>query len=149
MTLTNIQIDNLAIKYKIPNFKCIMNNELNGIPKRDCNIIINLENDNLSGSHWCAIIVKNKQKIYGDSFACVPSLEVANFLNNNFMYNEKIIQSLTSNNCGLFALGLIIYCNMHKGDLYKSANEYYNLFNPVNLKQNDNIIKTLFATKFG
>ena len=64
MTLTNIQIDNLAIKYKIPNFKCIMNNELNGIPKRDCNIIINLENDNLSGSHWCAIIVKNKQKIY-------------------------------------------------------------------------------------
>ena len=63
------------------------------------------------------------------------------------MFNKRIIQDLHSNNCGLFALGLIVYCSQHKGDLFEAAEKYYNLFNPTNLKKNDYIVKKLFKMK--
>ena len=148
MTLTNIQIISLAQKYNIPNFDCLMNNELPTNTKiQNVNYVVNLENDNLTGSHWCAIIIKNGKALYADSFGCIPTIEVCKFLNNNFMFNTRIIQDLHSDNCGLFALGLIIFCNQYQGDLYDGANKYYNLFNPTNLKQNDKIIKNLFKNK--
>jgi hypothetical protein len=151
MTLTNIQLENLAIEYNIPNFKCIMNNELPKKPMKNANYVVNLENNNESGSHWCVVLVRNGKKLYGDSFGCVPTLEVTDFFHKSkgkYMFNSLIVQDLHSNDCGLFALGLIIYCHIGDGDLFTNGDNYYNMFNPVNLKQNDKIIKNLFRTHF-
>ena len=152
MTLTNQQIDNLANEYNIPHFECLMNNELVSLPLRDCNYVVNLENDNQEGSHWVSVIVKNGEKVYADSFGCVPTTEVASFLQktkSKFSFNTWIIQDLKSDNCGLYALGLIVYCNLHPSNkLFENVNNYYKMFNAMKLKNNDKIIKTLFKCKF-
>ena len=147
MTLTNIELEALAMEFNVPNFQCIMNDELPKKQIRDGNYVINLDDADTQGSHWVAFIVKNGQRVYGDSFGVVPSLQVSAFLKKEFLYNTRIIQDLKSTDCGLFALGLIIFCHQHQGDLYVAAEKYYNLFNPTNLKRNDKIIKNLFKMK--
>jgi len=149
MTISNIDLENMGAQYKLPNFKVIMNNQiLKEKYKPNSLYIVNLEDDNEDGSHWVSIITKNNQSCYFDSFGCVPSLQVEQFLHKSkskYMFNNRIIQSLSSTECGLFSLGVIIYVHKHPNeDLFECVNDYVNLFYDSNTKKNDKIIQDFF-----
>ena len=153
MTISNCELIDLANQYGIK-INVIMNNEIKEYPLVNCCHIINLENDNETGSHWVCCIMKNGQKLYCDSFGCVPSLEVEKYLHKSkskYMFNNRIIQDLHSVECGLFSLALIIYVDKFynkTNDLFECANEFYELFDHNNLKNNDKIIKKMFKNHF-
>ena len=149
MTLTNFDLENLAIKYGIPNFKVIMNDEITTEQyKNNSYYIVNLEDLTDDGSHWVSVLIKNNKTVYFDSFGVVPSLQVEEFLHKSkkkYMFNNKIIQDLSSTNCGLFCLGCIIYAHNSNLDIYEAVDKYCDLFSN-NTKKNDKIINKLFVS---
>ena len=65
MTTTNLELEQLANVLEIPNFYCICKNEFNKIiivQTLPLNIIMNLDNNDKSGSHWCLIFIDEKSK---------------------------------------------------------------------------------------
>ena len=63
------------------------------------------------------------------------------------MYNSKIIQDLKSVQCGLFALGTIIYDVKNSNtNVFESVDKFVDLFSPKT-KQNDKIIENMFKDK--
>ena len=76
--------------------------------KKDFSCIINLENSNQGGSHWCALYNDRKEDFceYFDSYGMKCPLEVIKFVKRNFRkpiyYNDNQLQQDTSKNCGYF-----------------------------------------------
>ena len=81
-------------------------------------MIINTDNHRLPGSHWTAIIIRGQSMYFFDSFG-------RNFNNNSFpldfitnmtklshnkvvRFNNKVLQSFSSNTCGLYCIYLIL-----------------------------------------
>ena len=86
---------------------------INKLPRRKilrpCCFIINTHKSNLPGEHWFAIFVPKFGKIeYFDSYGLKPiNEEVHDFIKLNggkYIYNEKNIQGINSENCGKFSL---------------------------------------------
>lgn len=151
MTLTNFNLMDIASSYKIKkDFYVIMNDELQYFPFKTGYYIINLDDSDKSGSHWVCLIIEENKCLYWDSFGCLPSLDVIQFMKKSrtkYMYSNRIVQHLESTNCGLFALGVIIYVLKTKGDLYDAVDQYTDLFSMEPIK-NDKIILDLFKSKF-
>lgn len=150
--LTNFDLMDIAKYYKIQLHEVCMKDEL---PKKviNGNYIINLqssidEEGNLnSGSHWCALIVKNKQAFFLDSFGAYPSKEIQDYIKKKrgckFAFNNKIIQDLKSDFCGYFCISLLLHYKQHKGNFFDTAEGFTNIFDD-NTKLNDNILKQIF-----
>lgn len=154
MTISNIELESLAEFFEIPNFQCVMNDEMLKMPFHDGYWIVNLEDSSESGSHWVAVIVKNGKKLYWDSFAAPPSLQVTDFLHktsSKYMFNNRIIQDLKSVLCGWYCMGLIIFCHHFKDavsdDLFVLADIWSECFFN-NYKLNDKQLKWIFKNKF-
>ena len=151
MTLTNFNLIDIAKSYNIKkDFYVLMNDELKHFPFRTGYYIINLDDSDNLGTHWVCMIVENDKCLYWDSFGTLPSLDVIKFMKQSkskYMFNNKIVQHLQSTNCGLFALGCIIYVKKTKMDLYDAADKYTDLFS-MNTEDNDEIILNMFKSKF-
>ncbi len=68
--------------------------------------ILNLDKATGPGTHWTAY--KNgKNKIYFDSFGCVPPQELDDIFEDDYIYNTKQIQDLNSSACGWYCMAFI------------------------------------------
>jgi hypothetical protein len=94
------------------------------------------------------MLVRGYNCMYVDSYGGAPLDEVKQYCLRNKLklgYSDFIIQSMTSTNCGLCALGCIKYCNnTTKQTLYDKCNEYINLFDN-DTKLNDGILRKYLA----
>lgn len=81
----------------------IMNNEIEEVKdgSNKKNIIINIQNNNYKGTHWCCIYNKH---FYFDSFGINPTKEVENYLNKDFIYNSLQVQPFETSICGILCL---------------------------------------------
>ena len=150
MTYSNFDLIDIAKTYGIDNLNVVMNDELKYYEFKTGYYIINLEDTDDLGSHWVCLIVENGKCIYWDSFGCLPSHDVENWMKQSkykYMFNNRIVQDLDSVLCGLFALGVIIYVILTPTDLYEAVDNYTDLFS-MEPKDNDIIINDLFKTKF-
>jgi hypothetical protein len=137
MSLTNVQIEDMAEMLKVPLATCCFKSEL-PYQKLKYNkfYIINLEDEfneygELNpGSHYCAFQVNKYENgkiegIYFDPFGQPPPEIVKKFTNiNKIPYCEKDIQSITNGACGWFCLAFGHYINalkMRTRDLYTNA----------------------------
>ena len=67
------------------------------------NFIINLDDSHSNGTHWVAMINKNNEIYYFDSFGLPPPREVTN-LKKECIYNTSQYQAKTSVLCGYYCL---------------------------------------------
>ena len=138
-------LDNFELTEICDNLKI----KLNGIYARNQNFnlqngnyIINLDDYRNSGTHWTCFIKDKKNIYYFDSYGAYPPLEIINLCdkyNLNLFYNKDDIQEFKSILCGFFCVGLFHYLK-DKKNIIDSINNYLNLFNKKNTKQNDKII---------
>lgn len=74
-------------------------------------IIFNNQTSDLDGQHWMAIWIDIARRGYVfDSFGRIPQYRIQKFMNKHcirWSYNNKQVQRLTSNSCGLFCLHYI------------------------------------------
>ena len=78
----------------------LMNDELDENLENKC-IIVNIQNSDKNGNHWCCIYNK---KYYFDSFGINPTKEVERFLDENYVYNSLQVQPFNTNICGVLCL---------------------------------------------
>jgi len=148
MFLTNYELIDICKFYKLPLVGVYMKDELK-IQKQDGYYIINLDSSVNNGSHWVALVIKGNDNFYFDSFGCVPPTEVEQFINAHgskvkYGFNNWICQDLKSSNCGFYCVGLFIYLKQHKKNIFKSANDFINIFYDETLL-NDTVLQLFFT----
>ena len=106
---TNIELQAIVDKLGIPNFKGIFcKDELTGEPDdTECGII-NLDNSDGSGTHWCSYYRKNKSNFYFSSFGDDPPNELVNYLGKPILTHNFCLQSFEDTNCGEWSV-LFLY----------------------------------------
>jgi hypothetical protein len=113
------------------------------IPKNAMgNYIINLDNSNLSGSHWVAAIFKKNEVLYFDSYGIIypNELKLASG-SRKIYYNKKDLQSMNSSACGYYCIAFLLYVKN-----CESYNVFINSFSFLT-NVNDNILKILLNNK--
>lgn len=74
--------------------------------------IVNTASSNLSGNHWIAIMVRQKNGYVFDSFGQIPPSEISHWLNlrgYNWSTNQRRVQSYMTETCGLFCLYFLFF----------------------------------------
>jgi hypothetical protein len=120
---TNRQLIKAARLMNIPNFHCMMRDELSKLSKDKqsanlrlpISIIVNLEDSSQRGSHWCLLFADDKQKIYYSSFGDPPPVEAIQFLKSlddrKIMSSDTQIQSFGTSHCGELCMHILYHLN--------------------------------------
>jgi hypothetical protein len=147
--LSNFDLENILKTYNVPVVSVCMKDEL---PNKvvNGNYIINLQSSTAGkGTHWLGLIIKNKESFFFDSFGAPPSQEIIDFVKKRkgckLAFNNWIIQSLESENCGYFVSSFLIYMNRHlkNQSLFQIADDYIDGY-VDDTKTNDKILKHFF-----
>lgn len=162
--LTNIQVEDLAVRMRIPLEDVVFKSELATMTLRyNRSYIINLEDEfdedgrKNSGSHYVAFQVnhyvdKPDEYVYFDSYGCAPPNEVLLFCKLKAMpYSEIDVQSIMADCCGWFCLAFLHFINSWEGrsrNLYQDAEHFTSLFKDLNKdtdwKYNEFVLKQFF-----
>src|ERR1043165_6973301 len=103
--LTNIELLEAVKKLNIQNFEGVFcRDELPQKPKRIECWILNLEDSNGRGSHWCCFSKRGKEKLYSDSYGLLPPIELLEYLGDSVYYNSERIQPDNEVFCGHLCL---------------------------------------------
>lgn len=151
--LSNDEIEKLADKHGIKLDYCGYKDTMPDISNiSNFNAIINLDGSspddfNSNGSHWVALVIKDKYCIYFDPFGLPEAIETIKFINKqkpiHYGYSQIKIQDIKDDHCGWYCLGYLIYVNKHSGNLYNTTNNFINLFNKTDSKKNLSILYKL------
>jgi len=157
--LTNLDINYLAKKIKLKDFHaCVSKNVLRQLTPKLGSYIINLDDDDEIGLHWCAFIIYPTVVCYFDSYGLPPPSNLIRFAkrflkNIRIIFSKDRIQHHHSVYCGYFCLYFIYFMttkgsrnlkkpglllNIHNNNLYKSNSS-------IERKENDFVLKSLFA----
>jgi len=169
MSLTDVQIRNLAKKMQFKLADCCFKDELETPLHYNEAYIINLEdsvdkdghpND---GTHWC-FLQCNKyptgkiESIYMDPYGAPPPESVKEAVKRTtkqqgLPHTTADIQSLMNNACGFYCLAVGHYINASQyrtGDLFEDVNNFMDLFEDLNtsvdFKKNEFILKHFFRS---
>ena len=116
--LTNLEIENYAVKLKIPNFRGVfMRDTLPTKSKQVECAVVNLNTSKEIGSHWVCYAKMGKLRIYFDSFGQVVPTEIVKYLKsakefkNNVAViarNTDIVQRVNTHVCGHLCLFVLV-----------------------------------------
>lgn len=110
---TNIDLEKLAKKNKIPLDYVVFKNELVKLPKdKQLYIIINMSDVGHPGTHWVSLYYSPSLCVYFDPFGVEPPNEVIKFCENSkldrmsktFLYSDYQIEDIDGTNCGQLSL---------------------------------------------
>jgi len=77
---TNFEVDQMANKLNIPNYRgCMMMDELRNIKPNDCECaVVNLQSSAEQGSHWVSYYKQNNDKYYFCSYGSPIPIGIKN-----------------------------------------------------------------------
>ena len=155
MTISNFELAEIAKAHQLvlPLDHIVMSDEISSIPLQPhLNIVINSRIRGQKGKHWTMLVVHGKHALHFDSYAGIPTAGVLIYAkrhNLTLCHNKFIIQSMSSTNCGLYCIALLLFLKHEKvpklpfacwgNQLYELANNYVNLFD-AEASKNDAIL---------
>jgi hypothetical protein len=100
------------------NFKGVFPcDQIPDFPDNEYAVIINVDNSNLPGSHWTALVIRGSNGYYFDSFGryydnrSFPADYIRYLskicVDKKMKFNDKVLQSFHSNTCGEFCIYFI------------------------------------------
>jgi hypothetical protein len=148
--LSNFDIEALSEHYGFPLNSVVMKDELKSLKSvKNGNYIVNLESSNAgNGTHWMALIVRDKKFCYCDSFGILPPQGVITFCKripkSHLAYNDFAFQDIRTETCGFHGVGLLIHIYKNPNeDLYDAFSDYVKMFS-YDTKKNNTILKAYF-----
>ena len=151
--LSNIDIEDICRQLNINLITCTSKNLLSGKIVNG-GYVINLQNANAGpGSHWTTFYIRGNDVMYFDSFGQSYPYDVFKFVNKNkkmnLNFNKTQIQDIPSTACGYFCIAFLHHMENHKGkSLVSLCDDFTNKFDPVDQKQNDAILQSIFKDIF-
>lgn len=153
MSISDIDLKEIALKYKIPLNDVFMKDEP---PSKiyEGGYIINLadaESEN-GGTHWVALYIPTFGNVIGfmDSFGFIPPQSVINWIKfsglNGYKlaYNIKQIQNINSGGCGIYSLFFIDFMSrLHQNVSIEDGIEKFGCLFDDNSTKNLTILKSL------
>lgn len=110
-------------------------------PLKDGFYIVNLDNSDGPGTHWCSLYkINDGFSLWWDSFG-FPAPENIEDLLYKYEYNKKQIQDIKSTSCGFYCVAFIKFL-YGKQDKIRAFNTFCSLFN-TNTLQNELILHQL------
>jgi hypothetical protein len=155
MSLTNIDLTNIAKKMKINLIAVVSKDELHKIPHKIGGYIINLQNNHDGqGTHWVSFLIYQNNDhtyrcLYYDSYGMPPPLEVEQYIKklNDFKiaYNTRQIQKINTTECGFYALSWLynLQYKRRSNNIVEDYSNYMSKFSP-NLNNELKILKASF-----
>ena len=166
MSLTDIQIKDLAKRMKVPLVFCGFKTELEDESLQyNKSYIVNIEDEfdkdgeRNDGTHYTCFQVNKYpsgkiERIYFDSFGQPPPQIVEKFCGGKLPYQTKDIQSLMNEACGWYCLAFLHFINSFEGrtkDLYSDCEHFTNLFDDLNKScdhlKNEFVLKHFFRSE--
>ena len=123
-----------------------LNSKASNLPNiaKDGTYVVNLDEYELTGTHWVSLYVNGNKATYFDSFGVehIPE-EIKKFIDTkNNIASISRVQAYDSITCGYFCIGFIDF--IFNG---KSLINFANLFFPPNFEKNDKVILNCFWNK--
>ena len=147
MTLSNVDLENIAKQMKLPLIGVYSKDRL---PEKRYigSYIVNMQNyDEGNGSHWVYILITDKDKgkaIYFDSFGVSPPQEIQDFLKpfSPYAVNNRMIQDIKSTKCGLYCIACDIYFKYYYNKKKSIEDNFDDFLNILTFKTdiNDDIL---------
>jgi hypothetical protein len=156
MSLTNVDLINIAKKMKINLIAVVSKDELHKIPHKIGGYIVNLQNNyDGHGTHWVSFIIyqDNDHKyrcLYYDPYRISPPLEVEQYIKmlNDFKiaYNNRQLQKINTTECGWYALSWLYNMQYRRrsNNIIDDYNIYISKFDS-NLNDELKILKASFS----
>lgn len=108
--------------------------------------IMNLENSDQGGTHWCSLIkMKNNKYLYMDSYGVPPpetTIILLQIQSDKLFFNDQQIQSLRAQNCGYYAIYFLYLYQQHKTP-NKTIDAFLSPFS-TDENENDKILQKIF-----
>lgn len=128
--LSDVDIRILAKMFGINLIDVCFKSKLNNMKIQSGSYVLNMDRDDIAGSHWICLYVKGKRAIYYDSFGEEAPLEIINFCkrgNVKLLMNYFHIQDIKCTACGYYTLAFLHWMTLHK-----TVSQYYlNMFNKI------------------
>lgn len=140
--LSNFDIDEILKKSKIE-YNGVFSKDVLPHPLKKGFYIINLDDNDGSGSHWTALYKYDNSLNFYYSFGFICPKDVEDKLKGNLIFNNKEIQDITDTSCGFYCIAFIKYMtkNKHKNPI-ESFNKFILLFKN-NTKANEVVLYDL------
>ena len=143
--LSNFDIEEIAEHYGFALNAVEMKDEMKTLSPKNGGYIVNLQSSSQGdGSHWMALVLRDKKSFYLDPFGVLPPTEIIDFCRrihkSHLAYSEFEIQNLKAETCGFYACGLLIYIhNNPNKDLYLACKEF-----SYNTTINNTVLKSFY-----
>ena len=128
-TTSNFDLIDIATILKIPNFHCLMSNEINKIKhiKLPIYVVINYQSDEFNGSHWVCFYKDKNKSYYFDSYGLQIIPELADYLKGGYQSTFKI-QPDNTKMCGSLCM-FVLYKLSQNNDFFHIILKLNNHFN--------------------
>jgi len=167
--LTDVQIEDLALRMGVPLAGCFFKDELPKKIEPNKSYLINIQDsedddgNRNEGTHWTFLQVNETPKgqvepIYFDPYGQPPPESVKKAVTDTFHkylpYTKKDVQSLTNNACGFYCLAMghfINQCPLRTCNFYNDVEEFLEIFDDLNTsvdwKKNEYLLRMFFQSE--
>lgn len=143
--LSNFEINAICKYYQIPLQFIAMKEDLEFMPTRPGNYVININDE-----HWLGLVIDKRFSFYLDSFGAPCPKDVMRFIKRckpaHYGHNQSILQDLDSSYCGFFVIGLFLWIKQKRyrfNSLYDCIIKYLERFKD-DTKLNDQVLRDIF-----
>lgn len=128
-TTSNFDLRDMARILDIPNFHCMMSNEIQQLDKKKLPVyaVVNYKSDKFNGTHWVCLYKDDKISYYFDSYGLQIIPELEGHLRGGIQSTFKI-QPDGSKMCGSLCM-YILYALSNDGDFLNIILELNAFFN--------------------
>jgi hypothetical protein len=127
-TTSNFDLIDIARILDIPNFYCLMSNEVNELKRKSLPIyaVVNYRSNSFEGTHWVCLYKDNNKSYYFDSYGLqiIPALEC--YLRGGIQSAFKF-QPDNTTMCGSLCM-FVLYKVSKQEDFFDTVLELYNYF---------------------
>lgn len=139
--LTNFDIEDICKVLRVPLVKIACKDEVDKL-KQGC-YILNLDDSDGQGTHWCAFIITDYYVLYCDSYGMPPPQDVYQlFLKSkkDLYVNQRQYQHVDSVLCGYFAVYFLYSMIFLKGEnMLIKYKKFVNQWDKRSLMKNDRV----------
>jgi hypothetical protein len=129
-TTSNFDLMDIARILNIPNFHCLMSNEINKLKRMKLPIyaVINYQSNKFDGTHWVCLYKDINKSYYFDSYGLQIIPELESYLRDGIQSTFKI-QPDDSKMCGSLCMFILYKLSNHEDffNIILTLNKYFNI----------------------